>query len=104
MFKLFAPLIACAALLAAAPALAHDEKPVTGEVVAVKPASIQIKMKDGQVVTLKMDGNTRVLKAGKRMTAKDVKVGQSVKALGFGDSMKSLVAIDLTITAPGKGG
>lgn len=63
-------------------------------------------MKDGQRVTLDVDGNTRVLMTGKRLTLKDVKVGQSVKALGIGDKPTDLVAIDLTINPPkpGKGG
>ncbi|MBL8770619.1 DUF5666 domain-containing protein [Phenylobacterium sp.] len=104
MYKILAPLAAVAMLLVAVPAAAHDEKPVTGQVTAVTAKSINIKMSDGQVVTLEVDSNTRVMKDGKRLTPKDVKVGQSVKALGFGDSLKDLVAIDVTITAPGKGG
>lgn len=104
MYKILAPLAAVAMLLVAATAAAHDEKPVTGQVTAVTAKSINIKMSDGQVVTLEVDSNTRVMKDGKRLTPKDVKVGQSVKALGFGDSLKDLVAIDVTITAPGKGG
>ena len=60
----------------------------------------------GRVVTLDVDGNTRVLMTGKRLTLNDVKVGQSIKALGLGDSMTDLVAIDVTIEPPkpGKGG
>lgn len=104
MRKTLAPLVAVAALLIAAPAVAHDEMPVAGQVTAVTASSIQLKTKGGQVVTLEVDGNTRVMRGGKRLTANDVKVGQSVKALGYGDSLKSLVAIDVTITAPGKGG
>lgn len=104
MRKILAPLAAVAALLMAAPAVAHDEMPVAGQVMAVTATSIQLKAKDGQVVTLSVDSNTRVMRDGKRLTPKDVKVGQSVKALGFGDKLKDLVAIDVTITAPGKGG
>lgn len=104
MRKILAPLAAVAALLGAVPAAAHDEKPVAGQVTAVTAKSIDIKTSDGQVVTLEVDSNTRVMKDGKRLAPKDVKVGQSVKALGFGDSLKDLVAIDVTITAPGKGG
>ena len=40
--------------------------------------------------------------AGKRLELKDVKVGQSVKALGFGDNLADLVAIDVVITPAGK--
>lgn len=104
MHKFLAPLAAVAALLSAVPAAAHDEKPVTGQVTAVTAKSIDIKTTGGQVVTLEVDSNTRVMKDGKRLTPRDVKVGQSVKALGFGDSLKDLVAIDVTIMAPGKGG
>lgn len=104
MRKLLAPLAAVATLFVAAPAAAHDEITVAGQVTAVTATSVQLKTKDGQVVTLEVDGNTRVMRDGKRLSPKDVKVGQSVKALGFGDSLKDLVAIDVTITAPGKGG
>jgi hypothetical protein len=104
MRKILAPFAAVATLLSAVPAAAHDEKPVSGLVTAVTAKSINIKTKDGQVVTLEVDSNTRVMKDGKRLTPKDVKVGQSVRALGFGDSMKDLVAIDVTITVPAKGG
>jgi hypothetical protein len=104
MRKILAPLAAVATLLIAAPSAAHDEMPVAGRVTAVTATSIQLKTKGGQVVTLGVDSNTRVMRDGKRLTPKDVKVGQSVKALGFGDSLKDLVAIDVTITAPGKGG
>lgn len=101
MRKFLAPL-AATILLAAAPAVAHDEMPVAGQVTAVSAKTIRVKTKDGKTVTLEVDGNTRVMKDGKRLTAKDVKVGQSVKALGFGDNINDLVAIDVTITAPGK--
>lgn len=104
MHKILAPLAAVVALLGAVPAVAHDEMPVAGQVTAVTAKSIKIRTKDGQVVSLEVDGNTRVMQAGKRLTVSAVKVGQSIKALGFGDSMTDLVAIDVTITAPGKGG
>ena len=104
MRKILAPFAAVATLLIAAPAAAHEEMPVAGQVMAVTAKTIQVKTKGGQLVTLELDSNTRVMRDGKRLTSKDVKVGQSVKALGFGDSLKDLVAIDVTITVPGKGG
>lgn len=102
MRKFLVPLAAIATLLAAAPALAHDEMPIAGQVTAVTAKTIQVRTKDGRTVTLEVDGNTRVMQDGKRLTPKDVKVGQSVKALGFGDNINDLVAIDVTIA--GKGG
>jgi hypothetical protein len=102
MRKFLAPLAAFAALALAAPALAHDEIPIAGQVTAVSAKSVQIKTKDGKVVALEVDSNTRVTKDGQRLAPKDLKVGQTVKALGFGDSVEDLVAIDVTITAAGK--
>ena len=104
MFKIHALVAAAAVLFAAAPALAHEDVPVAGQVTVVTAKSIQVRTKDGRVVTLEVDGNTRVMRDGKRLGPKDVKVGQTVKALGFGDSAADLVAIDVTITAPAKGG
>jgi hypothetical protein len=102
MHKFLAPFTAAAVLLAAMPAAAHDEMSVVGQVTAVTAKTVQLRTKSGQTVTLEVDGNTRVLLAGKRLGLKDVKVGQAVKALGMGDSMTSLVAIDVEITPAAK--
>jgi len=91
-----------AALFGAAPAFAHDEMPVVGVVKAVTATTLTISMKGGKTATLEMDANTRVAKDGQKLALSDIKVGQSVKALGFGDNLTDLVAIDVTIT--GKGG
>lgn len=102
MRKILAPLAAAAVFLGALPAAAHDEMEVAGQVTAVTAKTLQLRTKDGQVVTMDVDSNTRVMMAGKRVTLKDVKVNQSVKALGFGDKLTDLVAIDVEISAPGK--
>ena len=102
MRKLLASIVTLALLSMAAPAAAHDEMEVAGQVTAVTAKTFQLRTKDGKVVTLEVDGNTRVMSAGKRVAPKDVKVGQSVKALGFGDSLADLVAIDVTINPPAK--
>ncbi|MDP3739523.1 MAG: DUF5666 domain-containing protein [Hyphomonadaceae bacterium] len=104
MHKLLIPLALAAALLGASPAWAHGEIPVAGVVAAVTATTLEINMKDGKTVTLQMDANTRVEMAGKKLRLTDIKVGQSVKALGFGDSLSDLVALDVTITVPGQGG
>lgn len=103
MRKFFAPLVAAAAVVSALPAAAHDEMEVVGQVAAVTAKTIQLRTKDGQLVTMDVDANTRVVMAGKRLSLKDVKVNQSVKALGFGDKLTDLVAIDVEITAPKPG-
>ncbi|NQE61423.1 DUF5666 domain-containing protein [Caulobacter sp. RHG1] len=103
MRKFLAPLVLATTLLSALPAAAHDELPIDGQVTAVTATAIKVKTKDGQVATLDVDNNTRVEQGGKRVGLKDLKVGQTVKALGYGDSMTDLVAIDVTILAPAKG-
>ena len=100
MRKVLIPLALAALLLSAVPAAAHDEMEVAGQVTAVSASTMQVRMKDGQLVTLDVDSNTRVVLAGKRVALKDVKVGQSVKALGFGDKITDLVAIDVVINPP----
>lgn len=102
MRKILAPLAAAAVFLSALPAAAHDEMEVAGQVTAVTAKTLQLRTKDGQVVTMDVDSNTRVMMAGKRLTLKDVKVNQSVKALGFGDKLTDLVAIDVEISPPGR--
>ena len=100
MRKLLVPLTAAALLALAAPALAHDEMTVSGQVTAVTSKTVQVRTKEGKVLTLGMDANTRVVVAGKRVSSRDLKVGQAIKALGFGDSLEDLVAIDVTINPP----
>ena len=102
MRKLLFPIAAAAFVALSAPAAAHDEMEVAGQVTAITAKTLQLKMKDGKAVTLEIDGNTRVVQSGKRVTVKQLKVGQSVKALGFGDSLADLVAIDVTINPPAK--
>ncbi|WP_145998455.1 hypothetical protein [Caulobacter flavus] len=102
MRKFLASLIAVSAVLWAMPAAAHEEFPVSGKVLAITAKTIQIKAKEGDTVTLDLDNNTRVVQGGKRVTIKEVKVGQSVDVLGFGDSFSDLTAIDITILPPGK--
>lgn len=103
MRKLLLPLAAVSVLFAAAPAVAHDEMEIAGQVTAVTAKTVQLRTKDGKAVTLEVDANTRVKMAGKTLGLKDLKVGQTVKALGFGDSMTDLVAIDVTIQPAASG-
>ncbi|WP_411289301.1 hypothetical protein [Phenylobacterium sp.] len=100
MRKILPLLAVAAALLGALPAVAHDEMEVAGQVTVVTAKTIQVRTKDRRLFTLDVDGNTRVVMAGKRLSVKDVKVGQSVKALGFGDKLTDLVAIDVVIAPP----
>lgn len=105
MRKLFLALVAAVAtLLSASPAAAHDEIAVVGVVKAVTATTLEINTKEGQTVTLEMDANTRVAMADKRLTVSDIKPGQSVKALGYGDSLKDLIVFDVVISTPAKGG
>jgi Cu/Ag efflux protein CusF len=99
-----AMIAAAAAMLAATAAVAHDEFSVTGKITAVVQQSIQVTSSNGQVAKLKLDKDTRVMSAGKRAALKDLKVGQTVKAMGIGDSRKDLTAIDVTIQAAGRAG
>ena len=103
MRKFLLPFVAVTVLMCAAPAVAHDEMSVSGQVTAVTAKTLQIRMKDGKVVTLEVDGNTRVKMAGKALGLRDLKVGQSVKALGFGDSLADLTAIDVNIETAAAG-
>lgn len=103
MRKLLLPLAAVSALLSSAPAAAHDEMVVAGQVAAVSAKTVTVRTKDGKVVNLEVDSNTRVKMAGKAVATKDLKVGQTVRALGFGDSMTDLVAIDVNIEPPAGG-
>lgn len=103
MRKLLLPFAAVSALLSTAPAAAHDEMVVAGQVTAVSAKTVAVRTKDGKVVTLEIDSNTRVKMAGKALATRDLKVGQTVRALGFGDIMTDLVAIDLNIEPAASG-
>ena len=103
MRKILIPIAIVAALLGAAPAFAHGEIPVVGVVKSISATTIEISMKDGETVKLAMDVNTRVMKDGERLGIGDLKIGQSVSAVGFGDSLEDLIALDVTISRAGKG-
>ena len=90
-------LAAAAAMLMSSAATAHDEYIVEGKVSAVTKEAINVTISTGQVAKLKVDKDTRVMSAGKRVTLKDLKVGQSVQATGIGDTRLDLMAIDLVI-------
>ena len=97
MASRFAILAAAAAVLSPGAAAAHDEFAVAGRVTAVAQTSIQITTSTGQVARLKLDKDTRVMAAGKRATAKALKVGQTVQATGIGDTRLDLVALDVVV-------
>ena len=99
MCKFLASLVVASAVLTAMPAAAHEEYPVAGKITAVTAKTIQIKAKEGDTVTLDIDNSTRVMQGGKRVTLKEIKVGQSVDVVGFGDGMNDLTALDITILA-----
>nr|WP_295107551.1 hypothetical protein [uncultured Caulobacter sp.] len=102
MRKFLASLIVASAVLSAMPAAAHQDVPLAGKITAVTAKTIDVVTSEGEIVTLDVDNNTRVAMDGKRLTPKDIKIGQTVNVLGYGDSMTDLTAIDVTIASPGK--
>ena len=98
MRKFLASLIVASAVLSAMPAAAHQDVPLAGKITAVTAKTIDVVTSEGEIVTLDVDNNTRVAMDGKRLTPKDIKIGQTVNVLGYGDSMTDLTAIDVTLT------
>ncbi len=84
--------------VAAAPVLAaHDEFRIIGTVTKVTSKAIAVKQKDGKVVEMDMDKQTKFTRDKKPVKLSDVKVGGSVVVDALGDSILDLTVIEVRL-------
>jgi hypothetical protein len=101
MRRLIAFALMTVVMLAAAPLSAHDLFRVIGTVTKVQADKVDVKTKDGGIISVWMDETTRVWKENdKKTTDKDLKTGLSVIVDAYGDSVDDLLAADVRIVPP----
>ena len=84
--------------LSATPVAAHDEYRIIGTVTKITATQIDVKqVKDGQVISIKIDEQTKATRDKKPAALKDVKTSGSVVVEALGDSLKDLLAIEIRL-------
>ena len=82
----------------ASPLAAHEDFRVIGTVAKLASNQIDVKqLKDGKVIEIGIDKQTKITKDKKPMTLNDVKVGGSVVVDAYGDSLLDLLALDIRL-------
>jgi hypothetical protein len=89
----------CAATLACAtPLSAHDEYRIVGTVAKITATQIDVRqIKDGKIVEIDIDKQTKVTRDKKPVAFKQIKVGGSVVVEAYGDSILDLLALEIRL-------
>src|SRR5215213_5422921 len=89
---LFAATLACATPLAA-----HDQYRIVGTVAKITATQIDVKqIKDGKIVEIDIDKQTKVTRDKKPVAFTQIKVGGSVVE-AYGDSILDLLALEIRL-------
>jgi hypothetical protein len=89
--------IAAVAMVAvSAPAAAHRTIQVQGRVAELSKGVIAVHGEEGMFVATITPG-TRVLRGEKLLTLKDVKVGEVVTLIGYGDTGDDMLAVGIVL-------
>jgi hypothetical protein len=78
---------------------AHDEFRIIGTIGAVKNAQLEVKSREGKMVTMKVDGETLVYRDNKKVAATELRPGRHVVVDAIGDTMADLLAVEVRIIA-----
>lgn len=99
MTKLMSSVVAGAiALACVAPLAAHDEYRIIGTVVKITTDQMAVKqVKDGKIIEIDLNKQTKVTRDKKPAPIKDVKVGGSVVVEALGDTILDLLAIEIRL-------
>jgi exonuclease I len=99
MTKLISGVVAVAiAMACVAPLAAHDEYRIIGTVVKITADQIDVKqVKDGKVIEIDINKQTKVTRDKKPAPMKDVKLGGSVVVEALGDTILDLLAIEIRL-------
>jgi hypothetical protein len=80
-------------------AFAHDEFRIIGTIGAVKNAQLEVKSREGKLVTMKVDRETLVYRDNKKVASAELRAGRHVVVDAIGDSMADLLAVEVRIIA-----
>ena len=95
MMVLIAAMVACGA----AQTFAHDEYRIIGTIAARKNAQLDVKSREGKMVSIKVNGETLVYRDNKKVHAAELQVGRHVVVDALGDSVADLLAVEVRIVA-----
>lgn len=84
----------------ASPSFAHEEFRVVGEITQAKSGQIDVKMRDGKVAAVKLDGQTKITRDKAAADAKELKTGQFVVIDAYGDDFTDLLALEIRLVPP----
>ncbi len=85
---------------AAAPLGAHENFRIVGTVTLIKGQDLDVKTKEGRIVKMSIDSNTRVMRDKKKVAIDELKVGLSVVCNARGDTIDDLMVLDIQIVPP----
>lgn len=101
--KLLAATIIALIVIAPASLAAHDRYRIIGTVTKLTADEITVKQeKDGVLVEMDHDKNTKVTRDKKPLKVSDVKVGAYVVIDALGDSILDLVVLEMRLVPPPK--
>lgn len=80
---------------------AHDEYRIIGAVSKITATQIDVKqIKDGKIIEIDIDQQTKVTRDKKPAAVRDIKVGGSVVVEALGDSILDLLALEIRLVPP----
>ena len=85
--------------LGAAQVFAHDEYRIIGTIAAMKNSHLEVKSREGKMVTIKVDGETLVYRDNKKVDATELRTGRYVVVDALGDTVTDLLAVEVRIIA-----
>jgi hypothetical protein len=96
------PLAVCLALIVSpALVLAHVQYRIVGTVSAITTTAIDVRQsKDGQIISIVMDSETRLMRDKKAVSVREVIVGSRVEVDACGDSLMDLWAMEIRLVRP----
>src|SRR4051794_5417858 len=96
MKNLVIGLLFAATLAFATPLRAHDQYRIVGTVAKITATQIDVKqLKDGKIVEIDIDKQTKVTRDKKPVAFNQIKVGGSVVVEALGDSILDLQALEI---------
>lgn len=95
--RLIILVMATMATLGAAQAFAHNEYRIIGTIVLWKDAQLEIKSREGKMVSIAVTGETVVYRDNKKVNAAELKAGHHVVVDALGDSYRDLEAVEVRI-------
>jgi hypothetical protein len=86
-----------ALLLAASAARGHDEFRIIGTITAVQPMRLQVKSRDGKMLSIKVDAETLVYRDNKKVARTELKSGLFAVVDALGDTIEDSLALEVRI-------